>query len=145
MYSIDSNYQKSECSDILKGLIDRRKEIQQKAAFYDLELKKIDAAYRILADNSIRRIKWSNEAINCFNTENKHLKTVEILDWIFRNQSDELRVPLRRRIYITGLSVALNNLIKKGVIRKIEKPGQKGYSYGLSTWFEIGNNDIKKN
>ena len=143
MYTVEQGSVKSSGSNILKGLMDRRKEIQQKAAFYEMELKKIDAAYRILADTSIRRIKWSREAIQCFNSQNGLLRTVDILEWIFRNEPAELNLPLRRRIYITGLSVALNNLLKKGIIYKIEIPGQKGYSYGLSAWFQEGNSDTK--
>jgi hypothetical protein len=42
----------------------------------------------------------------------------------------------RRRIYITGLSVALNNLQKNKQLCSLSIPGEKGSFYGLNEWFD---------
>ena len=136
--------------DILQSLIERRQKIRQLADFYLSELSKIESAYKILADDSdsenhsYKRIKWTNETLNCLALKNMPLKTVDILEAIFLNTPEELNSPERRRIYVTGLSVALNNLVSKKKVIKIKIPGEKGCFYGLPEWFDLDGITLKK-
>lgn len=130
-------------NSLLEVLKTRQKELKRMAEHYELELKKINAAFKILADNCLKRVRWTSETINCFREKNEVLKTTDILFWIFRNDESELSIPKKRRIYLTGLSVALNNLVTGGKICKIMLSGQKGFFYGLEEWFENDRKTLK--
>lgn len=134
----------ADSSDLLESLVDKRKQIREMADFYLQELQKLDSAYQILAGSNVtgthfpltlKRMKWTTIALECLRSSNKLLKTADILKTVFAEDSVELEVPQKRRMYITGLSVALNKLIQNNRICKIEIKGEKGNFYGLKEWF----------
>ena len=84
---------------------------------------------------SIKRVKWTTAALECLTYKNSLLRTVDILQFIFKDNLDEIKSSHQRRLYITGLSVALSKLIQNKKICKIEISGEKGHLYGLSEWF----------
>lgn len=142
-----------DSTDLLQSLISKRRQIQQMADFYQQELNKLDTAYKILSgserivdspSDEVKRVKWTNEALQCLSDKNELLKTVDILQIIFQENPDEINFQQKRRVYITGLSVALNKLIQNHKICKIEIPGEKGYYYGLAEWFNEDKRTIKE-
>jgi hypothetical protein len=113
-------------------LVERRKELQRIASECREELKKIESALFLFSGRPEKRISWTNEILRFFNENEGKSKTTEILQWIFAGSEPELGDAARRRTYITGLSVALMNLVKKGVIQSISLPGEKGRIYFMT-------------
>ena len=142
-----------DSTDLLEKLISKRSQIRQMADFYLKELQKLDSAYKILSGTetdimegptSIKRVKWTTAAIQCLQYKNSLLKTVDILQFIFKDNPEEIESTYKRRLYITGLSVALSKLIQKSKICKIEITGEKGHLYGLREWFMDDQKTLKE-
>ena len=100
------------------------------------ELRRINAAIDGLNGPVPRnsRFNWTDAALDCINAQGIFLQTVDILEWMFSG-IDDLADEKRKRNAIVSLSVTLNNLCNKGVLRKLVVYGVKGHFYGLPEWF----------
>jgi hypothetical protein len=143
MYSSHTTLPLFQDHSVLDVLKKRQQEIKRLADFYEAELRKINAAFQILSASAVKRVKWTREALQFLSEKKEMVQTVDILEWVFRDQSAELEIPGKRRIYLTGLSVALNNLFRNNKICRVMIPGKKGYYYGLSAWFENDRTTLK--
>ena len=68
--------------------------------------------------------------------------SAEILECLFWGDP-RLNNPKVRGNYMTGLSIALKNLVETKALKKISRRGVKGFYYGLPQWFDE-NNQVKK-
>lgn len=118
-------------SGMVNTLKQRRIELQKLAAQCLTEINKIDNALSAFNAKPGRRLNWTKEILIFFKSNPQPQKTTQILNWIFAGNQHELEDAEKRRIYITGLSVALMNLVKKGVLKSMVVPGEKGRLYML--------------
>ena len=116
---------------VIKSMKDRREKLERALNHCLSELNKINTALSIFSEKQERRFNWTREVIKYFAIHQGPQKTTEILKWIFSEYQIEIKDAEKRRIYITGLSVALMNLVKKGKLKSISKPGEKGRYYFL--------------
>lgn len=109
---------------------------QQRDAYLSAAAK-LDAAIRELEGNPETPIDWKNSALDCIRNHGFPLRTVDILYCMAVKEPDKLRLTdfIKRRNYVSALSIALNNLCDKKVLDRIQVSGLKGYFYGLSNWF----------
>jgi hypothetical protein len=114
---------------VLNTLLTRRKELDEIASHCTFEIQKINAAIELIYEKPAKRINWTKEVIQFFNLYPEKQKTKVILDWIFRDTKYELSDSTKRRLYITGLSVALMNMVKKGILKSYQVSGENGRYY----------------
>lgn len=124
-------------SSVIDTLKKRREELQRLAARCMSEMEKIDTALTAITEKPGRRLNWTKEVLFIFKTCHHPLKTTQILEQIFEVDPQELENPDKRRLYITGLSVALMNLVKKGILKSIKVPGEKGNLYIMAEYSSL--------
>lgn len=121
----------SSSTAVIKSMMERRFELEKELNHCLSELNKINTALSIFSEKQERRFNWTREIVKYFSLHPGPQKTTEILKWIFSEYQMEIQDTAKRRIYITGLSVALMNLVKKGKLKSVSKPGEKGRYYFL--------------
>ena len=116
----------------MHSLLGRQTELKKSIQEQMEELNNLNRAIASLAGNG-QRYNWTELAIGCITSNAKFLQTSDILECAIKQEDkgDEKR----KRNALVGLSVALNNLCSKGVLRKIVVKGVKGHFYGLIEWF----------
>lgn len=119
----------SDSSTILNSLLTRKNELGEIAHQCTSEIAKIEAVLRVLYEKPTRRKNWNQEISRYFAIHKHKQKSALILEWIFRSDPQELLIPSRRRLYITALSVALMNQVKKGILKSEHLQGEKGSYY----------------
>src|SRR5665213_424399 len=90
-------------SEILKDLKKERRDLEAK-------LTRVNKAIFALEPMPIQYMEWKQKAITCLSGFNHYCQTVDILKCVFENEPDLLDDELLRKRYVTGLSVALNDL-----------------------------------
>lgn len=115
--------------------------LKQERAQLIERVKSIDKAISSLTGQEIN-IKWTERSINCISNKGHICLSIEILECLLWDKLDSLKDPKIRNNYMTGLSIALKNLVENGKLNKESRPGVKGYYYGLPQWFDI-NNKVK--
>lgn len=119
----EQNGLEGEIAQIEKSLREKRARLTQ-----------VSNAVAYLTGSGRPKYNWTAAAINCIGNYEGLLQTSEILDQVF-NGMDELENDVKRRGYLVGLSIALNNLCASNRLRKIVLKGVKGHFYGLPDWF----------
>jgi hypothetical protein len=111
--------------------------LKQQRNAYLSAASKLDAAIRQLEGNPEKPIDWKNSALDCIKNHGFPLRTVDILYCMAVKEPDKFKLTdfIKRRNYVSALSIALNNLCDKGVLDRTQIPGYKGYFYGLKNWF----------
>lgn len=127
----------SDNSGTVHALRQKRIELQSIAAKCFAEISKIDNALSALNEIPPQRLNWTKEIMRCFESFPQPQKTTAILNYIFSDNLHELDNPQKRRLYITGLSVALMNLVKKGVLKSVAIPGEKGRLYMIKEQLSV--------
>ncbi len=118
----------TENKEILSQLKAKRKSLEN-------ELNKLNKAIFALEPNPPHFMEWKVRALECIEGFNTYSQTAEILNCVFINDPQILEDDVLRKRYITGLSVALNDLCKTGVIKKFRLSRVKGDFYGFPDWF----------
>jgi len=95
----------------------------------------LDDAIKLLEGNPEKPIDWKNSALTCLKNRDFPLRTVDVLNCMFADTPEKLSDFIKRRNYISALSIALNNLCDKGILERIPVPGFKGYFYGSKHLF----------
>ncbi|RVT99764.1 hypothetical protein EOD41_15070 [Mucilaginibacter limnophilus] len=96
----------------------------------------LDAEIRVLEDKQKKPVDWKNRAIDCLQTHNLPLRTLNILDYIVSNEPQlNTADPYKRRFQFQAVYATLNGQCEHGTLKRIAIPGFKGYFYGLNTWF----------
>lgn len=115
-------------SEILKDLKQKRKSLEA-------ELTRVNKAIFALEPVPIQYMEWKRKAIECLNGFHSYSQTLDILSCVFNDTPDILEDEILRKRYVTGLSVALDDLCKTGVIKKFKLYRIKGNFYGFPHWF----------
>jgi hypothetical protein len=123
-------------SSVLQQLRFEKESLEKLIGEKSKELQRINAAIDGLIGPVPRnsRFNWTDAALDCINSHGIFLQTVDILERVF-NGTHELEDEKRKRNAIVSLSVTLNNLCNKGLLRKLVVHGVKGHFYGLPEWF----------
>ena len=116
-------------SEIIKDLKKKRKDLEA-------ELTRVNKAIFALEPNPIQYMEWKEKALECLNGSKCYLQTLEILNCLFFDKIAVLEDEIKRKRYVTGLSVALNDLCKNNLIKKFHIYRIKGDFYGFPTWFK---------
>ncbi|MDN5284974.1 MAG: hypothetical protein JWR38_1248 [Mucilaginibacter sp.] len=106
-----------------------------------IRVKALDKAIAALT-NQTSAIKWTERSLDCIQGKGHICLSAEILECLFLDEDVNLTDPKIRNNYMTGLSIALKNLVENENLKKISRPGIKGFYYGLPEWFDE-NNKVK--
>jgi hypothetical protein len=120
---------------IMTELLDTKKRLEDLIGEKSQELDRINEAISLLNGGPAIRYNWSERAVECIRAHCYFLQTTEILECVLYG-SEDLQNERKKRQALVGLSVALNNLVDKGVLRKIVLKGIKGHFYGFPEWFQ---------
>lgn len=91
-----------------------------------------------------KTIKWTERALKCIKDRGMLSLSPDILKCLFKDNLDLLDDPKIKNNYMTGLSIALRNMVSHGILIKVQRPGIKGYFYGLPEWLDEQGNTIDK-
>jgi hypothetical protein len=131
----------SDYNSLLQQLMSQKEQLEKLIGDKSAELQRINSAIESLNGHLPRntRFNWTEAALDCIQSNGVFMQTLDILECMFSG-TDELEDERRKRNATVSLSVTLNNLCNKGVLRKIVVGGVKGHFYGLPDWFaENGN------
>jgi hypothetical protein len=131
----------SDYNSLLQELMSQKEKLEKLVREKSAELQRINSAIESLNGPVPRNIRfnWTDAVLECIQANGIFLQTLDILEFMFSG-ADELEDEKRRRNATVSLSVTLNNLCNKGILRKIVVSGVKGHFYGLPDWFaENGN------
>jgi|SRR6185312_2772129 len=104
-------------------------------------VKAIDKSIDLLSGQT-PAVKWTERSLSCIQSKGHICLSADILECLFWDEQTNLKDPKIRNNYMTGLSIALKNLVANGTLKKESRPGIKGFYYGLPEWFDE-NNKIK--
>lgn len=124
--------QKPHMEDLLAPLLTEKKDLEAQLAEKTKQLESLISAINALQGISIRQ-SWQPKILEYIKTQGKLIKTIDIL-----GQQEQIISPAKRKNYITAISISLTTLVEKGILCKVQIPGEKGYSYGLPEWFVDG-------
>lgn len=127
---------------ILQQLISQRDALLKEVTEKTSELQKLTSAINTLQGAAIRN-NWTESALQCIKGQNKLLSTIDILQCVVVN-TDDLNDEKKRKNYTVALSIALANMCKDNIIKKVAVDGKKGFFYGLSAWFDANNKVLKE-
>lgn len=113
--------------------------LKQERAELLQRVKAIDKAINALSNNS-SSIRWTERSLDCIRNKGHICLSAEILECLFWDEQTNLADPKIRNNYMTGLSIALKNLVENEILKKIGRPGIRGFYYGLPEWFDENNN-----
>lgn len=117
-------------------IIDKRalQTLEKKKKELLLNLKRLDEAILAIKGEEPFEVAWTFKALECLKGWNEFLQTNDILECILYEKLSLLDDPARRRTALTGLSVALNKMVKNGILIRVPHAGLQGYFYGLPEW-----------
>lgn len=124
-------------NELLKTLKKQRKTLEA-------ELTKVNKAIFALEPMPMQFIGWKNKSLECFNNFGCYSQTVDILNCVFYDNPEILEDEVLRKRYITALSVALLDMVKRGQLKMFKLYREKGSFYGFPQWFEENGNLKKK-
>mgnify|MGYP001110023209 CR=1 FL=1 len=124
-------------NELLKTLKKQRKALEA-------ELTKVNKAIFALEPMPVQFIGWKDKALECLTNFNCYSQTVEILNCVFFENDEILQDDVLRKRYITALSVALLDMVKRGQLKMFKLYREKGSFYGFPQWFEENGNLKKK-
>lgn len=128
----------------IRTLIKERDNLVQVINEANAKLKRVNKALSALTAESLAPNQWTKQAIVCLTHNQKMMTNAEILECLYFDNPEELNDKDKRRMLMTGLSVALGNMCESKVLFKRSAPGERGYYYGLSAWLEEDRETIKK-
>ncbi|QTE38317.1 hypothetical protein J3L18_04360 [Mucilaginibacter gossypii] len=112
--------------------------LKQERATLLQRVKAIDKAINALTKEA-PNIRWTERSLSCIREKGHVCLSAEILECLFWDEQTNLADPKIRNNYMTGLSIALKNLVENGILKKISRPGIRGFYYGLPEWFDENN------
>lgn len=124
-------------TELLKTLKVQRKKLEA-------ELTKVNKAIFALEPMPVQFIGWKDKALECLNSFGAYTQTVDILNCVFFENEAILDDEILRKRYITALSVALLDMVKRGQLKMFKLYREKGSFYGFPHWFEENGNLKKK-
>ncbi|MEO7307112.1 MAG: hypothetical protein ABIR78_00815 [Ferruginibacter sp.] len=112
------------------------RDLKKQRTALEAELTKVNKAIFALEPMPVQSIGWKTKALSCLRNFNYYTQTVDILNCVFINEMQLLDNEIIRKRYITALSVALLDMVKRGELKMFKIYRVKGSFYGFPQWFD---------